>query len=43
LLSHGVALFRTRITPYWMQRVNRISGAIILAFGMAILLKLRAT
>jgi len=42
-LSNGVALFRNRITPYWMQQVNRISGAIILAFGITILLKLRAT
>jgi threonine/homoserine/homoserine lactone efflux protein len=40
-LSNGVAIFRTRITPYSMQQVNRISGAIILAFGITILLKLR--
>jgi threonine/homoserine/homoserine lactone efflux protein len=40
-LSNGVALFRSRITPQWMQQVNRISGAIILAFAIAILLKTR--
>jgi threonine/homoserine/homoserine lactone efflux protein len=42
-LSNGVAMFRTRITPCWMQQVNRISGAIILAFGITVLLKLRGT
>jgi len=42
-LSNGVALFRTKITPHWMQQVNRISGAIILAFGITILLNLRGT
>jgi threonine/homoserine/homoserine lactone efflux protein len=33
LLSGGVGLFRSRIGPTWMQAVNRISGAVILAFG----------
>jgi arginine exporter protein ArgO len=33
LLSNGVALFRSRMTPRWMQAVNRISGCIILTFG----------
>lgn len=33
LLSNGVALFRSKITPRSMQAVNRISGCIILAFG----------
>lgn len=42
-LSSGVALLRSRITPHWMQQVNRISGAIIIAFGVTILLKLRGT
>jgi threonine/homoserine/homoserine lactone efflux protein len=41
-LSNGVALLRSRITPLWMQQVNRISGAIIIAFGISILLKLRS-
>jgi arginine exporter protein ArgO len=42
LLSNGVALFRTRVTPLWMRRVNQVSGAVIVAFAVAILLKLRA-
>jgi arginine exporter protein ArgO len=40
-LSNAVALHRSRITPQWMQQVNRISGAIILAFAVTILWKLR--
>lgn len=40
-LSNAVALLRFRITPQWMQQVNRISGAIILAFAVTILWKLR--
>ena len=42
-LSNGVALLRSRVKPHWMQQVNRISGAIIIAFGVTILLKLRGT
>ncbi|HEY6227392.1 MAG TPA: LysE family transporter [Verrucomicrobiae bacterium] len=42
-LSNGVALLRSRITPDWMQQVNRISGAIIFAFGVTVLLQLRGT
>jgi threonine/homoserine/homoserine lactone efflux protein len=42
-LSNAAALFRKRITTYWMQQVNRISGAIIFAFGLMILAKLRGT
>jgi threonine/homoserine/homoserine lactone efflux protein len=42
-LSNGVALLCSRITPRWMQQVNRISGAIIFAFGVTILLNLRGT
>ena len=34
LLSNGVALFRSRMTPRWMQVVNRISGCIILGFAL---------
>ena len=41
-LSNTVALLRSRITPRWMQRVNRISGAIILAFALVILWNLRS-
>jgi threonine/homoserine/homoserine lactone efflux protein len=33
LLSNGTAYFRSRITPAWMQNINRLSGAIILAFA----------
>ena len=40
-LSSAVALLRGRITPHWMQQVNRVSGAIILVFGISILLQLR--
>ena len=42
-LSNGVALLRSRITPDWMQQVNRISGAIIFAFGVTVLLQLHGT
>jgi threonine/homoserine/homoserine lactone efflux protein len=34
LLSNGVALFRSRMTPQWMRAVNRISGCIILGFAL---------
>lgn len=34
LLSNGVALFRSRMTPRWMWVVNRISGGIIFGFGL---------
>jgi threonine/homoserine/homoserine lactone efflux protein len=33
-LSTVASLFRSRITPAWMRGVNRLSGAIILAFGL---------
>jgi threonine/homoserine/homoserine lactone efflux protein len=33
-LSTGTSLFRSRITPAWMQGVNRVSGGIIFAFGV---------
>jgi threonine/homoserine/homoserine lactone efflux protein len=33
-LSSGTSLFRSRITPAWMQGVNRVSGGIIFAFGI---------
>jgi threonine/homoserine/homoserine lactone efflux protein len=41
-LSSAVAMLRTRITPRWMQQVNRVSGAIIIAFAVSILWKLRS-
>lgn len=37
LLSTGVSMFRTRFTPTGLLWVNRISGLIILAFGIAAL------
>ncbi len=40
LLSFGVSLFRGRMTPAWMVWVNRVSGLIILAFGLTALASL---
>ena len=37
-LSASVAFFRERFTSTWMHWVNRLAGAIILAFGLAALL-----
>lgn len=34
LLSRGVALFRSRITSGWMRAINRVSGSVILVFGI---------
>jgi threonine/homoserine/homoserine lactone efflux protein len=34
LLSTGVARLRRRATGAWMQTVNRLSGGLILAFGL---------
>lgn len=34
LLTGGIAVLRTRFTPAWMRLVNRLSGALILAFGL---------
>jgi threonine/homoserine/homoserine lactone efflux protein len=34
LLSSGVALFRSSLTPSWMRVINRFSGSVILAFGL---------
>jgi arginine exporter protein ArgO len=39
-LSLLVGLFRDKFSPTWMQWVNRLSGAIILAFGLIALLPL---
>lgn len=33
-LSHAAAHFRSRITPNWMQNINRLSAAIILAYAV---------
>lgn len=34
LLSSSVALFQSRINSDWMRLVNRLSGVVILAFGL---------
>jgi threonine/homoserine/homoserine lactone efflux protein len=40
LLSSGVSLLRGRLRPGWFAWVNRISGALIFAFGVSALLSL---
>jgi threonine/homoserine/homoserine lactone efflux protein len=37
ILSFGVSLFRGRVTPQWMVWINRVSGLIILTFGISAL------
>jgi len=37
LLSFGVSLFRSRLTPLWMGWINRASGVIVLLFGIVAL------
>ena len=34
LLSRGVSLFRARVSTGWMRAINRVSGGVILAFGL---------
>jgi arginine exporter protein ArgO len=34
LLSGGVGWLRSKATSGWMRAVNRVSGAVILAFGL---------
>ncbi len=34
LLSSGVAMLRSHITPRWMQGINAVSGIVLLAFGI---------
>jgi threonine/homoserine/homoserine lactone efflux protein len=34
ILSGGVSLLRSRLTSAWMQTVNRVSGAALVAFGL---------
>lgn len=34
LLSAGAAFFRSRVNTSWMRAVNRISGCLIVAFGL---------
>jgi threonine/homoserine/homoserine lactone efflux protein len=33
-LSSGVALFRARLSARWMRSINRMSGAVLLLFGV---------
>jgi threonine/homoserine/homoserine lactone efflux protein len=35
ILSFGVSLFRERITSHWMVWINRFSGSVVFAFGIA--------
>lgn len=39
ILSNGTALLRSHLTPAWMLQINRLSGAIILAFAVGAFLK----
>ncbi len=34
ILSFGVGFFRAKITPTWMQAINRFSGGLLTAFGL---------
>jgi threonine/homoserine/homoserine lactone efflux protein len=40
ILSGGVSLLRSRVNATWMQFVNRLSGAIIMGFGVYSLAKI---
>ena len=40
VLSFGVSLFRERVTPQWMVWINRVSGLIVLTFGILALANL---
>jgi threonine/homoserine/homoserine lactone efflux protein len=39
ILSAGVGLVRSRMTPAWMRAVNRVSGAVLLSFGFLALVQ----
>jgi len=41
ILSSGVGLLRSRVNDTWMRAVNRLSGAIIFAFGIYALTRIR--
>ena len=38
ILSQGVSLFSSRFTPGWIQGINRISGGVLIGFGVAAVL-----
>ena len=40
ILSGGVGLFRSRVTVSWMRAVNRLSGGVLVLFGVYALSKL---
>jgi threonine/homoserine/homoserine lactone efflux protein len=40
ILSGGVSLLRARLTPAWLRWVNRLSGLVIIGFGVAALVSL---
>jgi threonine/homoserine/homoserine lactone efflux protein len=40
LLSFGVSLFRERVNSQWMLWINRVSGGIVLTFGIVALVSL---
>jgi threonine/homoserine/homoserine lactone efflux protein len=39
ILSNGVAVIRQRVTSAWMQKINRVSGCFLFAFGIYALTK----
>lgn len=41
LLSNGVALFRARVTPRVFRWINRLSGSLLVGFGLLALASLR--
>jgi threonine/homoserine/homoserine lactone efflux protein len=40
ILSGGVGLIRNRVNVQWMKAINRLSGCILLAFGLYALSRL---
>jgi putative LysE/RhtB family amino acid efflux pump len=40
VLSGGVGMVRSRVNAAWMLAVNRVSGAVLLAFGLYALLRI---
>jgi threonine/homoserine/homoserine lactone efflux protein len=40
ILSGGVGLIRNRVSVQWMKAINRLSGCILLAFGLYALSRL---
>jgi len=40
ILSQGVGFFRKQISPVWLTWINRLSGSVILIFGVLMLIRL---